>query len=122
MSASASVAAPADRTGSIDALKRVRAAEIEWDQRVQAAKQQAATEIAKLRSDADAAVKAAQAEGEQARTLRVQAARVDADREAAQILADGQKATEEAARGEGRQPSDHADEILQAVLAGFLSD
>ncbi len=108
--------------GAIDALKRVRASEIDWDQRVTAAKQAAAEEIAQQRAAADAAVKSAQAAADQERAQKVQEARSDADRRAIAILADGAQAADVAARGEGKQPSDHADAILSAVLAGFLGD
>lgn len=115
-----SAALPAE--GSIDALKRVRAAETEWEQKVTAAKQDAGEEIARLKTSADDAVKAAQAAAEQQRTAKVQAARSEADREAIVILADGAKAADAAAEGEGKHPADKADAILAAVLAGFTSD
>ncbi|HTW76712.1 MAG TPA: hypothetical protein VMG14_02985 [Thermoplasmata archaeon] len=122
MSASSSTTAAADSPGSIEALKRVRATEIDWEQRLQAAQQQAAAEIARLRAEADAAIKAAQSEADQERARKVQAARADADREAAGILADGERAANDAAKGEGRRPVDRADAIRAAVLAGFLGD
>jgi vacuolar-type H+-ATPase subunit H len=117
---SAAAGLPAE--GSIDALKRVRAAETEWEQKVTAAKQDAGEEIARIKTSADAAVKSAQAAAEQARAAKVQAARSEADREAIVILADGAKAAEAASQGEGKHPADKADEILGAVLAGFTSD
>jgi vacuolar-type H+-ATPase subunit H len=119
---SAATPAPTLSEGSIDALKRVRAAEIDWDQKAAAAKQEAAESIAALRTAADAAIRAAQAAADQERAAKVQAARSEADREAIAILAEGVKAAEEAAKGEGRQPTDKADEILRAVLAGFIPD
>jgi vacuolar-type H+-ATPase subunit H len=120
MSADARV--PTSDEGSIDALKRVRAAEIDWDQKVTAAKQEAGEAIAALRTAADAAVRAAQAAADQERAAKVQVARSEADREAITIVADGATAADAAAKGEGRQPADKADEILRAVLAGFLPD
>jgi vacuolar-type H+-ATPase subunit H len=113
---------PVPNGGSIDALKRVRAAETEWDQKLTHAKQDAGETLARARAAADDAVKAAQAAAEQARTAKVQAARSDADRESIQILADGAKAADAAAAGEGKKPADKADEILNAVLAGFSND
>ena len=104
---------------AIDALKRVRAAEIEWEQRLQAAKQEAASELARLRADAEAAVKAAQAAAEADRAERLELARGEADREAARIVADGERAAADAATEQGRRPADRADEIFAAVLAGF---
>lgn len=117
---SATGALPAE--GSIDALKRVRAAETEWEARVTAAKQDAGEAIARLKSSADDAVHAAQAAAEQERADKVQTARSEADREAIVILADGAKAADAAAEGAGKRPADRADAILDAVLAGFTSD
>jgi vacuolar-type H+-ATPase subunit H len=117
---SAAAAPPAE--GSIDALKRVRAAETEWEQKVAAAKQDAGEAIAALKTSADAAIKSAQADTEQQRSAKIQAARSEADREAIVILADGAKAADAAAEGEGKRPADRADAILDAVLAGFTSD
>jgi vacuolar-type H+-ATPase subunit H len=108
--------------GSIDALKRVRAAESEWEQKVAAAKQDAGEEIARRKTAAEASVKAARAAAEQQRAEKVQAARSEADREAIVILAEGAKAADAAAEGEGKRPADKADAILKAVLAGFTSD
>jgi vacuolar-type H+-ATPase subunit H len=108
--------------GSIDALKRVRAAEMEWEQKVTNAKQDAGEEIARLKTAADEAVQAARASAEQARAAVVQTARSEADREAIVILADGAKAADAAAEGEGKRPADKADAILDAVLAGFTGD
>jgi vacuolar-type H+-ATPase subunit H len=117
-----STAAVLPAEGSIDALKRVRAAETEWEQKVTAAKQDAGEAIAELRTAADEAVRAAQADAEAKRAAKVQAARSEADREAVVILAEGAKAADAAAQGEGKRPADKADAILGAVLAGFTSD
>jgi vacuolar-type H+-ATPase subunit H len=114
--------APPLATGSIDALKRVRAAETEWDQKLTIAKQDAGDALARARAAADEAVRSARLAAEQARGAKVQAARSDADRDAIQILADGAKAADAAAAGEGKRPADRANEILAAVLAGFTSD
>jgi vacuolar-type H+-ATPase subunit H len=116
----APMSAPA--LGSIDALKRVRAAEMEWDQKVKDAKEAAAQEIARLRADSDAAVKAAQSAADADRASKLQAARSEADREAVGILADGAKEAERATEGEGKHPADHTDDILRVVLSGFTSD
>ncbi len=108
--------------GSIDALKRVRAAETEWEQKLAAAKQEAGEAIARLKTAADAAVRAAQAAADEDRAATLQAARSEADREAIVILADGAKAADAAAEGAGKRPADKADAIVGAVLAGFASD
>jgi len=119
-----STSAPPSGTtlGSIDALKRVKATETDWEEKLQGARRAAEEAIARLRDESEAAVKGVQAAAEADRARAVQAARADADREAAEILAAGTRAAESAARGEGKRPSDKKDPILAAVLAGFLKD
>jgi vacuolar-type H+-ATPase subunit H len=107
--------------GSIDALKRVKATETDWEQKLGAARSAAEEAIARLREESETAVKGVQAAVEADRARAVQAARVEADREAAEILGDGTRAAEAAARGEGKRPSDKKGPILAAVLAGFLT-
>lgn len=120
MSASTDPANPA--LGSIDALKRVKATETDWELRLRAARGAAEAETARLKEESEAAVRAAQQEAEAERTRAVQAARAEADREAEQILAEGTRAAEAAARGEGKRPADRKAEILSSVLAGFTTD
>ena len=107
---------------SVEALKRVKAAEAEWDARLTAARTESEATLRTLRAEADAAVKAAHAEGERERAERLERARVEAAGMAAAILADGQKAAEAAARGEGRRPADKKDAILSVVLGSFAKD
>jgi vacuolar-type H+-ATPase subunit H len=112
-------AAGAASENGLDALRRIKAAETEWDQRLATVRQATETSLQRLRDETDAAVKAAQAEADQERAQTVQAARADADREAARILADGAQAAAEAARGEGKHPADRKDAVLAAVLGDF---
>ncbi len=118
----ATAAAPGADLGSIEALKRVKATETDWELKLRAARGQAEEALQRLRADADAAVKAAQAAADADRAAKLEAARAEADREAAGIVAEGQKAAEAAARGEGKRPADKKDAILAAVLAGFQKD
>ncbi len=120
MPASPPPAAPA--LGSIDALKRVKATEADWELKLRLAQVASDEALARLRTESAAAVKAAQASADAERGQAVQAARDEADREAAEILADGTRAAEVAARGEGKQPTDKKDAILAVVLAGFTKD
>jgi vacuolar-type H+-ATPase subunit H len=116
-------AAPSEpNLGSIDALKRVKATESDWDLKLRAARGAAEETLQRLRADSETAVKAAQATADQERATAVQAARADADRAAAEILAEGTRTAEAAARGEGRRAGDRKDAILSAVLAGFAKD
>jgi vacuolar-type H+-ATPase subunit H len=115
-------AATALPTDSIEALKRVRATEIEWEEKLAAAKRSAEGTLQRLREESEVAVKAAQAETEAERYQTVQAARAAADLETAQIVAEGEEVARAAARGEGKHPADRKDAVLSAVLAGFDRD
>ncbi|MGI0130374.1 MAG: hypothetical protein ACREDE_03425 [Thermoplasmata archaeon] len=114
---------PADaRLGSIDALKRVKATESDWELRLRSARGAAEEALERLRTDSEAAVKSAQVAAEGERTNAVLAARQEAERQAAEILAQGTRAAETAAHGEGKRPADQKDAILGTVLAGFVPD
>jgi vacuolar-type H+-ATPase subunit H len=105
--------------GSIDALKRVKAAETDYELKLRAARGAAESTLERLRAESDAAVKAAQATADQERAQAVEAARAEAERAAAEILAEGTRVAEAAARGEGKKAADKKDAILATVLAGF---
>lgn len=109
-------------SGSVEALKRVKATETEWDARLKAAREESEATLRRLREQSEAAVKAAQAEGERERAERVERARVEAAGMSAAIVAEGQKAAEAAARGEGRGPADKKEAILSVVLGSFGKD
>jgi len=106
----------------VEALKRVKATETEWDARLKAAREESEVALRRSREEAEAAVKAAETEAERERTDRVEHARVEAAGLAAAIVAEGQKAAELAARGEGRRPADKKDAILAVVLGSFGKD
>jgi vacuolar-type H+-ATPase subunit H len=109
-------------TGSIEALKRVKATETEWDARLSAARQETEATMRRLRDEADAAVKAVQAEADKERTTRLERARVATAADAEAIVAEGRAAADTAARGEGRRAADKKDEILAVVLGSFGKD
>ena len=116
---SASDVPPPPSLGSIEALKRVKEAETEWDLKLRTARGAATEALERLRAESEAAVRAAQAAADAERANTVLAARQEAEREAAEILAAGQRAAASAARGDGKRPADRPDEILAVVLAGF---
>ena len=105
--------------GSIDALKRVKATETEWETSLRVARGAAEEGLQRLRDESEATVKAAQAEADSERARAVQAARAEAEREAAEILAAGTRVAEAAAQGQGKGAADRRNAILAAVLAGF---
>ncbi|MGI0071850.1 MAG: hypothetical protein ACRECT_07310 [Thermoplasmata archaeon] len=119
MSASAP---PPTELGSIDALKRVKATEADWELRLRTARGAAEEAVERLRAESEAAVRTAQAEADAERARTVQAARDEADRAAAEIVAEGTRVAEVAARGVGKRPADRADAIVAVVLTGFQKD
>jgi vacuolar-type H+-ATPase subunit H len=116
------VATSAPSLGSIEALKRVKATETDWELKLRAARGAVDEALGRLQAESEAAIKAAQASAEAERTRAVQAARTEADREAEGILAEGTRAAEAAARGSGKRPADQKDALLTTVLAGFVPD
>jgi colicin import membrane protein len=112
--------APMAAGGSIEALRRVKEAEAEWELKLRAARGQSQAAIEALRSESDNAVKQAQVLADGVRANAVLQAKQEAEREAAEILKSGVKAADAAALGKGKNPADKKDAILAAVLAGFL--
>jgi vacuolar-type H+-ATPase subunit H len=106
--------------GTIDALRRVKEAEAEWELKIRAARGQNQAMLEQLRQEADNAVKSAQVLADGVRANAVLQAKQDAEREATEILKAGTKAADQAALGTGKSPNDKKDPILAAVLAGFL--
>ncbi len=113
---------PVSESGTVEALKRVKATEAEWETAVAQAR---AHRDAALRADTDAAaraVQAAQAQVERDRTEAVQAARTEGDAEAARVLAEADKTATAAARDDPDALEARRTAILAAVLGRFLSD
>jgi vacuolar-type H+-ATPase subunit H len=108
--------------GSLEALKRVKATESEWDARLNAARQESEAILRRLRDDGDASVKATEAEADRLRSVRLEKARAETDQEAEAIVADGRSSAQRAALTEGRRPSDKKDAVLDAVLGSFGKD
>jgi|GEM_PF-3364035 len=103
-------------SGSLEAVKLVKATETEWEARIAAAKKAADAALARLRDEAAAAVAAARADADRERSRAVESARATADLEAAKIVTDGEAAARQDSAGAGRRPSDRRDDILDAVL------
>ena len=118
MSTTEATAPPAD-TGTIEALKRIKAAEVEWDQRIAEAKREAARALERMRQETEAAVAAAHEQAERERTRAVEAARANADLEAQEILARGEREAATVLAGEGTGVAGKKEEILSAVLSSF---
>jgi vacuolar-type H+-ATPase subunit H len=107
---------------TVDALRRVKAAEGEWSQKVAEAKAHRDAAIARAREESEAAIRSAQAELERERAAALSLARTTADAEAARILADGDRAAEAVpAADPGASPARKA-KVLGVVLGEFASD
>jgi vacuolar-type H+-ATPase subunit H len=106
--------------GTIDALKRIKATEAEWDGKVAAARRDAEASLRRLHDELEATVQAAHAAAEAERARALQRARAAAEVEAEGILAEGRAAASAAATTAGKRPADREDEVLAAVL-GSLS-
>ena len=102
--------------GSVEAVKRVKSTETEWEARIAAARKAADASLAELRAAAAATVATARTEAERERTRAVDIARSTADQEAAQIVAVGQVAADQDAKGSGQRPSDRKRDVIAAVL------
>jgi vacuolar-type H+-ATPase subunit H len=107
---------------SVEALKRVKATENEWDARLSATRRNVDETLERLRTEAAAAVKEAQTEAGRDRVARVVQARTETEAEAQAIVTEGQKAAAQALAGEGRKPADKKDAILDIVLGSFGKD
>ena len=118
----ATVAHGASASDSVEALKRVKATENEWETRVSAARKDADATLARLRAEASAAVKSAQAEADRDRVARVTKARAENEVQAEAIVTDGRAAAEQARAGAGRRPADKKAAILDVVLGSFGQD
>jgi len=109
-------------SGTVEALKRVKATEAEWESKVAEARAHSDAAARRLRDETEAAVQAAQALADQERSQAVQAARTSADVEAQQIRAEGTKAAEAAGREDPKGLQAKRAAILAAILGEFGSD
>jgi vacuolar-type H+-ATPase subunit H len=108
--------------GSLDELKRVKDAETEWVNRLRTAREEAEATLKRLREDTEGRIGLARTAAHQAREERVRAAQQEADREAAQVLANGDRQAQVAMAEVGKRPTDRREEILSAVLGEFRPD
>lgn len=105
--------------GTIDALKRIKAAEAEWGEKVERARRESEAVLGRLRGESDASVAAARASAEAERAGALQKARTVAEEEAGRILSEGRAAAEGAASVAGKRPIDRKEDLLQVVLGSF---
>ena len=109
-------------SGTLDALRRVKAAESEWDEKIRSARTESESALVQAKASADAAVKAVAGELEASRTRALEAAGAAADLEARQILADGEKAAKQSAAGGSKTLAARKQQVLAAVLGDFGSE
>jgi vacuolar-type H+-ATPase subunit H len=104
----------------LEVLKRVKTVEAEWDLKLEAARRSSQENLVRLKEESAAAIKAAHADVETARARALEEARVEGEREVAEILAEGERAAEAIARPDGKRPQDRPREVLSAVLGPFV--
>lgn len=107
---------------TVEALRRLKAVEAEWDAKLRAAREDAAQVVQRARDEAEATLKAVAAELEAERGRRREAGKLAADREAEQVRTDGATAAEAVRSDRSKRPSERADAIVAAVLDPFASD
>ncbi len=105
--------------GTVEALKRVKAAESEWETKVGEARAHRDAAVRRWTDESAAAVQAAVAGADEERAQALQAARAAAEVEADRIRADGETAAEAAGREDPKQLAQKREEILAAVLGDF---
>ncbi len=114
-----SAEASAPGNDGLEPIRQVKTIESETQAKLSAQQARAKEEIDALTRDADATVIRARQEAEAARDAVLAASRADADREAEQILAEGQQ---RAGRIQGKSPAELQalkEPILGSVLGEF---
>jgi vacuolar-type H+-ATPase subunit H len=112
----------ASDTATVEALRRLKAAEAEGEEKLRWARSGADEAVRRARDEAEATVKAVAAEAEAERARRLEEGRAAADREAEGILRDGTKAAEAFRARKGAGPSDRSEEIVAAALGPYAHD
>ena len=107
---------------TIEVLRRVKAAESEWDTKLREARAGAEQAVRRAREEAEATLKAVAAEVEGERAHQLELAQVSAEAEAEAIRREGAKAADALRSGKERRSSGRADAIVEAVLGPFARD
>ena len=113
---------PMADNATLDALKRIKLAETEWEGKIAAARRDAETATKRIKEESEAVLASARAQAEAERVQTLDKARTDADREASRIVAEGEQAARAATEGAGKNVTARRDEILAVVLGGFRED
>ncbi len=119
--ASSAAAAPLE-LGSIEVLKRIKATETEWEEKLTAARRDSESTLARLRSEADQALAAARAETETERAAALERAHAEVEKEVAEIFARGEVEAKDAGSPAGKRPSDHRDQVIALVFGPFAPE
>jgi vacuolar-type H+-ATPase subunit H len=112
---------PAD-SATVEALRRVKAVENEWELRLRAARGEAEEAVRRAREEAEATVKAVAAEAEAERARRLDAGRAAAEKEAEAIVSEGADAAARLRAEKGKGPTDRAAEVVAAALGPYAPD
>ncbi len=113
---------PASDAGTIEALKRIKNAESDWDHRLADARRASEATLRRQKEEAGATVAAARAEAEADHARTVERARLAADVEARQIVADGERQAAQATGAAAPRSSDRSAGLLKAVLGDLLEE
>jgi vacuolar-type H+-ATPase subunit H len=106
----------------LEALRRVKSTEADWDRRLADARAASASELARHREESDAAVHAVAREVETERAEAVTGADREAEAEARAIVADGEAEARKIRSDEGSLAERRRTEILAVVLGRLASD
>lgn len=114
--------APPTDQATVEALRRVKAVEQEWETRLRDARENAEQAIRRARDEADATLKAVAAELESERAHRLEAAHAASQRDEEAVHLEGAKAAEAVRAGQGKLPTGRDAVIVATVLDPFSSD
>ena len=120
-SSGASTTGSAD-SATIDALKRIKLAETEWEEKVAAARRDADAALKRLKEETDTLLSTARTEADTARSHAIDKARTEADAEANTIVREGERAAQKATDGAGKDLAARKSEVLAVVLGGFQGE
>jgi len=115
-------AAPMSDAETVDALRRVKAVEAEWEARLRAAREEAEQAVRRARDEAEATLKAVAAEAGTERARRLDEGRAASERDAEAIRRDGATAADAQRAEQGKRPADRSKQIVATVLDPYSRD
>lgn len=111
-----------DVSDPVGTLKRVKAAEAQWEETLANARHTAEAAIQRMRVETEVVVKAALAEAQEARAIAVESAKAQGRGEADAIEAQGATEAQAITDSEAALPPARRAAVVKAVLGEFLPD